>query len=464
MLRDVLQKAGYLVSHPCGGRGVCQKCAVILEGEVSEPNEAERLAGHRLSCQARLLGDASVILPSADADAQIETQIGIIGPELQPMAGRYGAAVDIGTTTIAVKIFDLQTAACVGEAACLNGQMSVAADVMGRIHAACKGRAAELQRLVLQDLESLLQRALPGRNVDAMVLTGNTTMLYLLSGVDPEPLSHAPFFAEHLLDEKTTILDIPTYIPPCISAFVGADITCGILAAGMCDGEETAVFCDIGTNGEIALWHGGKLFVTSTAAGPAFEGAGISCGCGSIPGAIDKVWLEDNRLCVHTIGGAAPIGICGSGLLDAVAAGLRSGRIDETGAMEEPPFVLWWDIALQQRDIRAVQLAKAAIAAGLVTLADAAEVPLSDIQRIYIAGGFGSHLDVDNAAYIGLIPQQLCAKTQILGNAALTGAVNALLNTAQWQQLRRIASVSRHVDLGGNPQFNQNYIEQMFFA
>lgn len=467
MLMDVLHAAGYLIPHPCGGRGACGKCAVTLDGKVSAPNAQEQHAGHRLSCQAQLLGDATVVLPGACADKQIETEIGIIRTRLCPMQGRYGSAVDIGTTTIAVKVYDLATGACIGEAACLNSQMAVAADVMGRIDAACKGNGSHLQNLILQDIDHLLRTALTGAEpsvtIDSMVLTGNTTMLYLLMGLDPEPLSHAPFFAEHLFDDETAILGIPAYLPPCMSAFVGADITCAVLASGMCDINETALLCDIGTNGEIALWKNGTLYVTSTAAGPAFEGALISCGCGSVAGAIDKVWLDENQICVHTIGNAAPLGICGSGLIDAIAAGLQCGSIDETGALEDDTFVLCAGIELQPRDIRAVQLAKAAIAAGIATLTETAGVSTEEIQTLYIAGGFGSHLNVESAANIGLIPSELKSRVKILGNASLAGAVNALLNTEQWQQLRHISSTSQHVDLGGNPRFNENYIEHMLF-
>lgn len=466
-LSTILSAAGYLVDHPCGGRGICGKCAVTLAGNLSAPNDTELRAGHRLSCQAKLTGDASVVLPDTSVIEQIETKIGGIDTLLHPTAGRYGAAVDIGTTTIATKVFDLTTGTCVGEAACRNSQTAVAADVIGRIDAACKGNGPHLQKLVLQDIQSLLQSALknaaPAASIDSLVLTGNTTMLYLLNGFDPESLSHAPFHAEHLFDTETEILGKYTYLPPCMSAFVGADITCAVLASGMCQSSETALLCDIGTNGEIALWKNGKLYVTSTAAGPAFEGAGTSCGCGSVQGAIDKVWLEGNELHIHTIGNANPIGICGSGLIDAIAAGLQCGIIDDTGALEDDTFPLCNTVQLLPQDIRAVQLAKAAIAAGITTLTETAGVSMEEITTLYIAGGFGSHLNVDSAAYIGLIPNELKTRVKIIGNASLGGAVNALLNTQQWPQLRNITSVSQHVDLGGNPRFNENYIGHMLF-
>ena len=246
-----------------------------------------------------------------------------------------------------------------------------------------------------------------------------------------------------------------------MNAFVGADISCAVLASGMCK-EKTTLLCDIGTNGEIALWKDGILSVTSTAAGPAFEGALISCGCSSIPGAIDKVWWEDNALAIHTIGDQPAVGICGSGLIDAVAVLLQQEIMDETGALEED-VVLAPGVTLLQKDIRALQLAKAAIAAGIQTLLDSTGTTCGEIETFYLAGGFGSHLNLTNAAAIGLIPEKLVKKTKVLGNAALAGAARLLLDPAATEEIRTIAEHSRHFNLGGNPVFNHNYMEQMLF-
>ena len=247
-----------------------------------------------------------------------------------------------------------------------------------------------------------------------------------------------------------------------MNAFVGADITCAVFAAGMCEDSRTALLCDIGTNGELALWKGRCLYVTSTAAGPAFEGAGISCGISSIPGAIDRVWVEQDSIQVHTIGGAPAVGLCGSGLLDAIAAGLQLEAIDETGAMDDP-LSLAEGVALQPKDVRAVQLAKAAIAAGIQTLLETAGISASDVEQVFIAGGFGSHLDVENAAYIGLIPTEFLSRVSVIGNAALSGAIAILLDESRKETVRQIARSSSHINLGGNPRFNEHYMEQMFF-
>ena len=467
-LEGALEQMGVTVAHPCGGRGVCGKCAVTLSGAVSAPNSFEEKAGTRLACQAVLLGDATVRLPDSKKTQQIAVD-GVDGPlTLDPMAGRLGAAVDIGTTTMALKLCDLHTGAVLSGAAILNPQTSVAADVMGRISAAMDGGLRKMEEQVQSAIAEMLRDACEKAgvcedSVDVLVLTGNTTMLYLLTGHDPEPLSHAPFQADTLFGVHTRLLGRPTYLPPCMNAFVGADITCAILASGMCQPGKTTLLCDIGTNGEIALWKDDQLFVTSTAAGPAFEGAGISCGCGSVTGAIDKVWVENGEVKAHTIGDAPAVGVCGSGLIDAIAAFLETMDIDETGATEPDELTLRDGIALQPRDVRSVQLAKAAIAAGIETLLDSSHASCDEIETLYIAGGFGSHLNVRSAAAIGLIPEALASKVSVIGNASLSGSVQMLLNKGVLSAADEIGASAKHVNLGGNPKFNENYMDQMFF-
>lgn len=465
LVQTLLTQAGCPVDQPCGGRGSCGKCAVTIKGCVSAPNAAEKSAGTRLSCQAVMEGDGEVWLP----DTQ-KNDIQLSGKESwQAASGKgYGAAVDIGTTTLALKLYDLSQGKCLSSVAAMNPQRGIAADVMGRIGAALAGQGELLRRQISDAIEELLTKAchqagLAPEAVGKLVVTGNTTMLYLLTGRSPEPLSHAPFLADCLFDMDTTLWDCPVYLPPCMNAFVGADITCAVLASGMTRQPDTALLCDIGTNGELALWKEGHLFVTSTAAGPAFEGAGISCGCGSIPGAIDRVWVEDGAVKAHTLQERTAVGVCGSGLIDAVAAFLQRSDIDETGACEEDSLPLRDGIALLPKDVRAVQLAKAAIAAGIQTLLDSAGVSMGEVSRLYIAGGFGSHLNVDSAAAIGLIPPELASRVEIIGNAALSGAAAMLMDSRYQEDGRKIAALSSHVNLGGNPKFNENYIEHMLF-
>lgn len=457
------------LQHPCGGRGVCGKCAVEVTGCISAPNDAEIKAGTRLSCQVALLGDAEAVLPKRRRLEQIETDGGLALTAKNPMPGRLGAAIDVGTTTVALRLYDLVTGACIGDSGMLNPQTSIAADVMGRIDAALNGSLSTLQAQVLTAIRTLIDQVCAQANrcaaeVDAMVITGNTTMLYLLTGRSPDTLAHAPFEADCLFGEAQQILDRACCLPPCMNAFVGADITCALLESDQCSRSgEISLLCDIGTNGELALWKHGELFVTSTAAGPAFEGAGISCGCSSIRGAIDRVWVEDGRLCVHTIGECEAVGVCGSGLIDAIAAALDLELIDETGAMDDDQIELSSNTALLPKDVRAVQLAKAAIAAGIETLLETANVRPDEVTALYIAGGFGSHLNVKAAARIGLIPEMLIDRVKIIGNASLAGASRLLLDQNALRTAQTIASAARHVNLGGNPRFNEHYIDQMLF-
>jgi len=469
-LSRALAQAGIEKAHPCGGRGTCGKCAVRLLGQVSSPNALEKQAGVRLSCQVVLLGDAEVFLQGENTGMRIETDGQFFASSLSPLGKTLGAAVDIGTTTVALRLFDLKNGQPLAQAAALNPQSRYAADVIGRIAAAMQSEGEALKALIHKCIGALLDQACAqcGRStneIDALVITGNTTMLYLFTGRNPESLSHAPFEADCLFDQLLEHDEAKIYLPPCMNAFVGADITCAALAGGLCDEDSTALLCDVGTNGEIALYKNGKLFVTSTAAGPAFEGAGISCGMGSASGAIDAVSIVNGRLHVHTIDDQGAVGVCGSGLIDAINAFLDLGMIDETGYVDTQDGLLPLanGISLTAGDVRAVQLCKAAIAAGIGTLLSATHTSLNEISRVYIAGGFGSHLNLMSAAGIGLLPRQLIPRVRVIGNAALAGASRILLSRQDMDAARRIASISSHVELGGNPTFNDLYMEQMMF-
>ena len=467
-LSALLDRAGLTPAQPCGGRGVCGKCAVLLEGNVSAPNAAEIRCGTRLSCQAVLQGDAAVILPEARPMHGVETGSHAALMPAAPMPGRLGAAIDVGTTTLALRLHDLSTGACLAVTTMLNPQTSVAADVIGRIGAAMDGQLPRLQSAITDALLTLLRTACAqaGRamdEVESLVVTGNTTMLYLLTGRDPTCLSRAPFEADCLFGETFSLLGRRAYLPPCLHAFVGADTTCALLASGMADSPETALLCDVGTNGEIALQRQGRLYIASTAAGPAFEGAGISCGCGSIPGAIDRVWLEDDALRIHTIAEQEPVGLCGSGLVDAAAALLDAEIIDETGAMEDDACDLAPGVRLTQRDVRALQLAKAAIAAGMDSLLHAASCPEEEVAALHLAGGFGSHLRIASAGRIGLIPPSLSGRVRVCGNAALDGAAMLLMDVRLQARAEAIRRQAQHVRLDGNAFFSQRYVEAMLF-
>ena len=481
LLAEVLGEAGHPVDLPCGGKGRCGRCRVIATGKLSLPAEAERRLltreelgrGVRFACLARVMGDTRVELPDAAVYDSIVTAGEMPPFAPAPIYARYGVAVDIGTTTIAAGLYG--TDGFLGAASMKNPQSAFGADVISRIERSLAGETEALAAAVREAVARLAETLARGEGIgpeeiDAYVITGNTAMLYLLTGQNPGALSHAPFDADRLYGEDlpSEALGLPAgarvHLPRCMSAFVGADITTAVLASGMVGGT-TALLCDIGTNGEIALWHGGQLHCCSTAAGPAFEGAGITMGTYGVRGAIDKVWVEDGEVKCSTIGGVKAVGICGSGIVDALAALLETGAVDETGALQTDGDVFDFGngVIITAEDIRKVQLAKGSVRAGIETLLETVGVGKEQVDRLYIAGGFGSYLNLTSAAAIGLIPPELLPVTRVIGNAAQTGAAMLLQRGAFIREATDIAARSHTVELSGSPVFMEHYVEHMMF-
>ena len=471
LLAELLFARADSPEHLCGGRGICKKCLVTVKtAENDEPRQV-------LSCRTRLAGNAEVWL-SAGPDWMIEgaenaaarcSSAAGSGP-CAANDGPVGAAIDIGSTTLVVQIRNIADGSVLSSAAMPNPQRKISADIMGRIQAAMEGKGTVLQKLVTDAVSALLAEAcelagIPRDRLAAKVITGNTTMLTLLTGEDPSGLSRAPFLMSDAFGRTAECAGLGTaYLPGCLHAFAGADTACAILACGLPEGGETCLLCDIGTNGEIVLKKNGVLYVTSTAAGPAFEGAGIACGCGSVTGAIDHVTVENGALNVHTIGNVPAAGLCGSGLIDAVACGLELGLISETGACEGGNIPLSGSVALYPEDVRTLQLAKAAVQAGIRTLLETTGTGTDEISALYLAGGFGSRLNPVSAGAIGLIPPQLVDRVRTAGNAALTGAALLLTDPSCREKEQQIRALSRYVSLGGNPLFNDHYMESMLFG
>ena len=303
--------------------------------------------------------------------------------------------------------------------------------------------------------------------IDSVVITGNTAMLSILVNESVEPFSHAPFVANRLFGETVCARDVglgclsaeaSVYFPPCISAFVGADLTCAVMATELYN-KQTAMLIDIGTNGEIALFSGGQLAASSMAAGPAFEGVGISCGMRGELGAIDRVSVCNGGFDAHVIGDVKAIGICGSGLVDAVAALLELGTLDESGYLEGGTVEIVEGVNLTQKDIRMLQLAKAAVCAGAGVIAEGKAIP-----RVYIAGGFGSYLDRKNASRIGLLPAELSTVAITVGNAALDGASMLLLDPDAREVAEALARGAKNVNLSESSAFSDMYASSMIFT
>ncbi len=467
---------------PCGGRGSCGKCRVLAFGGLSPADARERMhlsaeelaQGYRLACVTRAVGDCEVKTLTATAtgiltDGDGETY------RISPGFTEYGIAADIGTTTLAAKLFDREGRS-LAAAARLNPQSFAGADVITRIGAALAGESARLAEVIRRALDEMIvelcgnARVAPAK-VGELVVTGNTAMLHLLTGTDTRPLSRAPFEAQRKFGETLTAeeLDLSAllpettvYLPPCISAFVGADTVCAVLADGTVSGG-VRMLADIGTNGEIFLCRNQKYYACSMAAGPAFEGVGISCGMRGEIGAVDRVELVNGELFARTIGGGKAAGICGSGLADAVACLLDAELLDESGCLEDDPTHICDGVTLNQADIRAVQLAKSAVHAGIVTLLSEQRIKADELDSFSLAGGFGNYLNMRSAARIGLLPSELTRIARPIGNAALKGAEMLLLAPEKRAECQKIANATETLELGGNAVFADNYMMGMSF-
>lgn len=478
ILRDVSELRNFM-DFPCGGKRKCMRCRVRCEGALSSLGEEEHSAltpaeaaqGIRLACFARVTGDAT-IYPEKNDMAQIAVNRQGCAYQKNPLFKCYGAAVDIGTTTVCLKLLD--NTGVIESRAKKNRQTAFGADVISRIEKAIAGNGKELQDAVVRTIHDLLPEAagaqsLSSDDIDTLVITGNTTMLHLLTGRDVMPLSRAPFHADWHADEwvKGILPMLPDsadiYLPPCPSAFVGADVMTAVLASGMYESSHTSMLIDMGTNGEIALWHEGILHTCSTAAGPAFEGAELSCGVYAVSGAIDKVSLDGEGFSFTTINNAPPCGICGSGIIDALATFLELETLSETGYMKNSFVPLTGEIGVSREDVRKIQLAKSAMRAGLETLRRQVGLEWSAVDSLYVAGGFGSYLNLQSAAKIGLIPMEMLSKTRVIGNAALEGAVMCLENKDFVEIIQKIAGTAKSVALDGNPVFTELYMEHMMF-
>lgn len=474
------------IDAPCGGHGKCGKCKVIAVGALSPLSDTERqhlsedeiLQGVRLACLTTVFGDCRIetYFGEEKGKKQIVTEGELPPFELNPAFSNYGVAVDIGTTTLAARLYD-KNGILLSQVSRLNPQSNWGADVISRIEADLRGEGRILCASICQALDEVFQDLALDANIlvkeiDGAVITGNTVMLYLLTATSTESLSRAPFTMNRGFGETVTArylglssleADTKVYLPSCISAFVGADITCAILSAQLTKSEDVMLLVDIGTNGEIALWQNGNLSVASTAAGPAFEGVGIAMGMNAGEGAIDRVLIENGELVSHTIGASTPKGICGSGLIDAVACLLDTEILDPSGYLEDEPVEIQPPVTLTQKDIRMVQLAKSAICAGIVTLLKVAEVSLEQVSALQVAGGFGRYLNMENAGKIGLLPPTLIPVTKIIGNAALSGAVLMLLDENSRAQAETLAEQAITVDLATNPIFMDEYTNGMLF-
>jgi uncharacterized 2Fe-2S/4Fe-4S cluster protein (DUF4445 family) len=514
------------IQAPCGGNGRCGKCQVLLT--------ADGTTRKVLACHEMIDYDCTVEVPQSSlvqTDVLEETSEEKTGEaksckdktgetdarqEKETNRGqneeKFLAAVDLGTTTIAVALIEQESKKTVAEKKEWNQQVSFGADVISRSRYVMEQENGleQLKNLVQSQIYNMIENICEREGfsvaqVKKVCISGNTIMQHIFAGLDPTPITLAPYVSETLFDEEKSY-EFPQFpemevsFLPCISGYVGGDITSGLYSSGLYQKEGTYLFLDIGTNGEMAIGGKDGFVCCSVASGPAFEGAEITCGMTSVPGAVCHLdWKEQScKFEVDVIGKTMATGFCGSGLIDLLAILLKTGVLDESGRLLSPKdakeeisyltmarlknslgynfleedengngiFYLKRSPAvyLTIADVRKLQLAKAAIAAGIKMLLKETGKTYEKIDGLYLAGGLGESLNADNAAAIGMIPEALKDKITCIGNSSLAGAGQYLLTENSKTECVKITKNCRYVELAGNAEFNTEFIEQITFA
>jgi len=482
---SALQSAGIAAPDaPCGGNGTCKKCLVHVDG-----------LGEVLACRTAVSGDMTVTILQQNAGAVVAREGANIPFEISPRPG-LGVAVDIGTTTVVAHLYDRTSGAHLGTRSGMNCQRPFGADVISRVQYTTdhpdglERLSAAIRGQIAGYIDQLCAAA--GRPVDevrVVTIAANTVMEHIYAGLSPATIAVAPFTPLSLFGTEYDGAQVglhegcTVYLAPAEAGYVGGDITAGILACGASKAEKPVLFLDIGTNGEMALGSAADGFVCcATAAGPAFEGAVISQGMAACDGAISAVEWNGTELNLTVLGGGEAVGICGSGLVDALAVMLELGAEAETGRLLPPDeagdaaqpylaadedenvsFRLTDTVAVTAADVRQLQLAKAAIAAGIQTLLDDAGLDEDDVDTLYLAGGFGNYIRKQSAAAIGLLPPSMVERIASVGNTAGQGAAAVLLSEQARQELDRLPDNCRYLELSGHKKFNDFYIECMMF-
>ncbi len=480
-LQDVLFAHG--VEFPCGGRQRCKACRVrVIRGSLPVTSHQETLltreeldAGWRLACAGKAETDLTLELGQWEAAILADNTLF----DFTPRVG-LGVAVDLGTTTIVAQLLDLSNAHVLAVRSTLNAQARHGADVMSRVSFATKGdglgRLCSLVRHQIGKLIDELMEAARGKDkrIETVTVVGNAVMHHLFCGIDLTPLSLYPFdpVRDGLECFQASELgwtiegDPRVRFLPCLGGFVGSDILAGILATRLDESDALVGLVDLGTNGEIVIGNRERLLCASTAAGPAFEGARISMGMRAATGAISKVTVEQGRMVCHVLGNVAPRGLCGSGLVDAVAAGLDLGLIQPSGRLHNGSngaLMLSEPVAITQADIRELQLAKGAIAAGIRLLLSRWGAEAKELTRLYLAGAFGNYINRASARRIGLFDFPIDT-VKPAGNTALLGAKLALFNeNEQAFTYTPLCAKIEHISLNTESNFQDVFVREMAF-
>ena len=510
----VRQKIQY--RSDCGGRGTCGKCKIqVIIGRLDSTiqdrkifTEEELQEGYRLSCKAFPSEDVTIKLLSRDEvgmEVVTENRINLSDHKanIEGKTDNYVIGIDLGTTTLAVSLVNIASHEIIRTYSAINPQKAYGADVISRMKVSIEGKGDQLrysvQKCLLEGILSVLRESgIKISNIEKIAIAGNTTMGHLLMGYSCETLGVFPFtpvnidtievdfqdiflvelfknnsMLEYRNDEKADLHQlqkVPVVILPGISTFVGGDIVAGLSVCGFDTAKKPCLLIDLGTNGEMALGNRERILVTSTAAGPAFEGGNISCGVGSIPGAISHFIINGEENIYETIGNKTPVGICGTGVVEIASELFKANLVDETGLLVDEYFNDGFPISdnqtiiFTQKDIRELQLAKAAVRAGIEVLVKKYGITLQQIDKVYLAGGFGYKIDVEKAIHIGLLPEELRGKILVIGNSSLAGAIEYLTEPNIKEKIERILSLAEEIHLSNDDDFYDMYLKYMSFG
>lgn len=454
-------QAGLHPDAPCGGNGTCGKCRVELDGR--EVLSCQTVVDRDMTVKCTVSGNARILTGGLDVQTVPDGE------------NEFALAFDIGTTTVVCYLLDGKTGALLAQASTMNPQAQFGADVISRIQEVLDTGTEDLKNCIREALGKLTRQVcrkagISPEQVGTAAIVGNTAMHHLLLGIEPRPLVTPPYMPA---ERDAVELDADGILPiggkvrilPNIAGFVGGDTVGCMLSTRFDQLDELTLMIDIGTNGEMVLGDKNRRIACSTAAGPAFEGAKISCGMRGADGAVDHVTIVNGAPAAHVIGETRGIGLCGSGLLDLVAVLLDLEIIDESGRLEDKVYTLKdTDVTLTQKDVREVQLAKAAIRAGIMLLAQTLGVEIEDIRRVCLAGAFGNYLDPASACRIGMIPPVLLDRIQPIGNAAGEGAKLAALNREEFEYAKKLAAHTEFLELASMPDFQDCYVDALEFC
>ena len=463
-LLDVLREAGMILDAPCGGNGTCGKCRLTVNGTVVS------------ACRTVVDRDMTVVLPKTAAHPILREESSA-AQLTNPFQAGYLLAFDIGTTSLVCFLLDGKTGAELAKSSMLNPQRAFGADVITRIQAALQGKLEQLTQLIRHAMTKLIEAVcddagIRPEEIGVVSVVGNPAMQQLFLGIAPENLSKVPF--EPVLTEAE-VVSCEAFLPICAKAqlmivpdlagYIGADTIGCLLATGFSEKDEINLLVDIGTNGELVLGNRHRMIACATAAGPALEGANIRFGMRAAEGAIDHVWLENGAVTYSVIGGGEATGICGSGLIDAIAVMLKLGLLNKRGRIQNPQrcFYLTESIFLSQDDVRQLQLAKGAVHAGICMMAAQLGIELEDIQKVRLAGAFGSYMNPDNACRIGLLPEQLRERIEVVGNAAGSGAKMLACDRTLLAAAQTLSEEIEFLELASLAQFPKTFAEAMHF-